>query len=608
MVRSRSSLGFPRKVVVYYLLFCLLAVSWLTIGVLYTAHTVSESRTTSSCLSRLGKTAAALELAYLRGGVSKLQEVLEGSKDLSNLKYLAVISVDGKILAHSDVLQIDQPYVEPQGNQLRWGKVSGTQYENAQGQSIHEYRVDLVAHEDHFGSLRIGSQQLNFWSALQEIGRVAPFGLLLPLVLIGLGAVFLARLTSPLAKVDQQLRRIARQRPAVDLILEKLPTKDAISIGWNRIAEAMASGASDAVATDLQQRIADAVAVRQQGELHKVFQSLSDGIAVTDLEGRIRFANRAVAALLGTEVTAEDLVGLELEEQILRTFGSEACREFENSGTGFKPKITELMRSEGDGQRSFRVARLPLTDEGEPGYLWSVRDITQQKLSEKSRDQFIDAATHELRTPLSNIKAYAETLATAKGIEVEQQKEFCNIINSEVTRLARFVDDLLSISSIEAGSILIDKQRTIATRLFEEVLDKVRPLMKQKEQTFEVKMPEKMPDLYVDKDKIVAVLVNLLGNAAKYTPSKGRVSMRVKVDNENLQVAIEDTGVGIAPDEVSKVFEKFFRSSDPRVQTETGTGLGLALAQEVVHMHGGTIAVESQLDQGTTFAVTVPIR
>ena len=224
--------------------------------------------------------------------------------------------------------------------------------------------------------------------------------------------------------------------------------------------------------------------------------------------------------------------------------------------------------------------------------------MTQQKLTEKTRDQFIDAATHELRTPLSNIKAYAETLATSKEIAVEEQKEFCNIINSEVTRLARFVDDLLSISSMEAGSIVIERQRTISSRLFEEVIAKVQPLMNRRSIEFDVQLPSKMADLQLDKDKIVAVLVNMLGNAAKYTPKKGRVSLRVKLDESQLQIAVEDTGVGISAEELPKVFDKFFRSSDPRVREETGTGLGLSLAREVIRMHGGDITVESQLDQG----------
>ena len=232
--------------------------------------------------------------------------------------------------------------------------------------------------------------------------------------------------------------------------------------------------------------------------------------------------------------------------------------------------------------------------------------MTQQKLAEKMRDQFIDTATHELRTPLSNIKAYAETMVTCDTIDVEEQKEFCNIINSEVTRLARFVDDLLSISSMEMGSLNIDKQKVETARLFAEVLDKVEPLMQQKDITFFAELPEKMREVRLDKDKFIAVLVNLLGNAAKYTPTGGRVTLRVRLDDAQLQVAVEDSGVGIAEEELPKVFEKFFRSADPRVQDETGTGLGLSLANEVMRMHGGEITVKSELNQGSTFTVSIP--
>jgi signal transduction histidine kinase len=241
------------------------------------------------------------------------------------------------------------------------------------------------------------------------------------------------------------------------------------------------------------------------------------------------------------------------------------------------------------------------------GQVWSLRDVTQQKLADKMRDQFIDTATHELRTPLSNIKAYAEMLATCDKIELEQQKEFCNIIDSEVTRLARFVDDLLSISSMEVGSLSADRQKVEIARLFEEVLAKIQPMMQKKDIQFEVRLPEKMGILKLDKEKMVAVLVNLLGNAAKYTPTGGHVSLKVKLKEDLLQIAIDDTGVGISPEDLPMVFEKFFRSKDARVQAEAGTGLGLSLAREVVRMHGGDISVESQLDKGSTFLVSIPL-
>jgi two-component system phosphate regulon sensor histidine kinase PhoR len=272
--------------------------------------------------------------------------------------------------------------------------------------------------------------------------------------------------------------------------------------------------------------------------------------------------------------------------------------------------VTELTKEENGLRRIVRVARHPIhigEGSGTEIHVWTIRDITQQKLAEEMRDQFVDTATHELRTPLANIKAYAETLALADVIDVEQQKQFLNTINTEATRLARFVDDLLSVSSMELGSLSLNKQVTDLRRMLNEVLAKVRPQVEEKRLSFEVALPEKMPEPEMDKDKIATVLVNLLGNAVKYTPANGRVVFRVNITDKHIEVSVQDTGLGIAADELDKVFEKFYRSTDPRVQEQTGTGLGLALSQEVVRLHGGKITVESEINKGSTFTMTLPL-
>jgi signal transduction histidine kinase len=271
--------------------------------------------------------------------------------------------------------------------------------------------------------------------------------------------------------------------------------------------------------------------------------------------------------------------------------------------------VAELANEENGQRRVVRVARHPICIAGSSQHekhVWTIRDVTQQKLAEEMRDQFVDTATHELRTPLANIKAYAETLALADMIDVEQQKQFLNTINMEATRLARFVDDLLSVSSMELGSLMLNKQTTDLGRMLNEVLAKIRPQVEEKQLELEIAFPDKLPEPKLDKDKISAVLVNLLGNAVKYTPAGGRVVFRVNFTDQEIEISVADTGVGIAENELSKVFDKFFRSDDPRVQEQTGTGLGLALAQEVVRLHGGTITAESELNKGSTFTVFLP--
>ncbi|MCH2114012.1 MAG: cell wall metabolism sensor histidine kinase WalK [Pirellulales bacterium] len=607
MFRIRRKVGFPRKVVAYYLLFCLVAVCWLAVGVLVTSHILLSSRTTDTSLSRLGKTAAAVEIAYLRGGEKTLGKVLHRSKSEANLAYASIISSGGKYLAHTNSDLEGKPAVRPTGSLLKWGNVTGIRHVDEHGKILQEYQVPLVADGELLGTLNLALAEPSMLSTFLDTAHLAPLAVLVPLLLVGSGAVVLLRITTSVADANARLEQIGRQSPGSALEMQPVAAQDAAALGWNRVADLIQRLQSDTGGESLNDRLVEAIAVRKQNEHADILQNLSDGIAVTDMEGRITFANRAIATLLDADVVEDGLEGNNISDYLAADKLTDEIQVLFDPKSSGRPAVVQLQSPSEQSNRVLRIARQPLQGQRRQGQVWSLRDVTQQKLADSMRDQFIDTATHELRTPLSNIKAYAETLATCESIDVEQQKEFCNIINSEVTRLARFVDDLLSISSMEVGSLSAERLKVDTARLFEEVIAKVQPLMLQKDIDFEVRLPAKMAALHLDKDKMVAVLVNLLGNAAKYTPEGGHVALKVTLDETRLQIAVEDTGMGIAAAELPRVFDKFFRSSDPRVQQETGTGLGLALAQEVVHMHGGELTVESDVDQGSTFLLTIPL-
>ncbi len=153
----------------------------------------------------------------------------------------------------------------------------------------------------------------------------------------------------------------------------------------------------------------------------------------------------------------------------------------------------------------------------------------------------------------------------------------------------------------------LSKHETDMMRLFEDVLGKVRPEMDAKNIIFNVTIPAKLPKLLIDKDKMTVTLVNLLGNAAKYTPEGGHVSFEIEWHDNQLEIHVVDSGIGIAQDEIAKIFDKFFRSNDPRVRDRTGSGLGLSIAQEIVRLHGGKLLVHSELDKGSKFTVILPV-
>jgi two-component system phosphate regulon sensor histidine kinase PhoR len=520
--------------------------------------------------------------------------------------WCAVVGDDGKVRAHTSPELVGQLAEEPAGVRVQWGDVTRIEYSRGDQSKVHEYRSPLVVAGRRLGELRVALEEPTLWATIQSAAHMAPLTVLAPLAMVIGGAWILRGLARPVAEVESRLQQLARAPLDADIVVEPLTARDAVSLGWNRLIDEVRDLRRQASQGHLAATLEEAAQARCDARFEEVLQRLSDGVAVTDANGRIEFANLAVAALLGHDQPGA-LIGAALEERLLQTAGESERQELLSPAARRRTAVCELIQHTTDADRVLRVARLPLGADTARRFVWSLRDVTQQKLAEQTRDRFIDTATHELRTPLANIKAYAETLATSEYIDLELQKEFCNIINSEVTRLARFIDDLLSISSMEAGALMIDRQKVETERLFAEVIAKVEPLMQKKSIDFQVSLAPKMPELALDKDKIIAVVVNLLGNAAKYTPTGGRVSLKVKAEDGNLRIAVEDTGVGIAAEELPKVFEKFFRSEDPRVQAEVGSGLGLSLAREVVRMHGGEIIVESVLNQGSTFTISLPL-
>ncbi len=271
--------------------------------------------------------------------------------------------------------------------------------------------------------------------------------------------------------------------------------------------------------------------------------------------------------------------------------------------------VCEVQRGQSIERGVLLIRCSPLMDRHDhvEGLIWSIRDVTQQKLAEAVRDQFVSTATHELRTPLANLRAYAETLAIEEGIDAEKQKRFCNVIHGEATRLARFVDELLNISEMEGGALRLTRHEVDMERMLADVVENARPQLDQKSQTFDVKMPAKLPKIQADKDKPSASLTNLLGNASKYTDDGGRIGLVVELEQEVLQFHVEDSGMGIDEDELPRVFDKFFRSEDRRVRKQSGTGLGLTFAREVATLHGGTLVVHSERDRGSRFTLAIPV-
>ena len=225
------------------------------------------------------------------------------------------------------------------------------------------------------------------------------------------------------------------------------------------------------------------------------------------------------------------------------------------------------------------------------------------------KNEFVSHVSHELKTPLASITAYAEMLADGEAADEKTRKEFYSIIQSQANRLSRLIEDILNTARIESGLIKVDKKPMSLTILIEEQLGMIKGYAEEK--NIEVVTPEPIifDQVFVDHDMMAQVIVNLLSNAVKYTPAGGRVSLETEVDEiaRVVRVRISDTGVGIPADEVEHVFDKFYRVKANNNQAK-GTGLGLTLVKQMVEkVHNGRVFVTSKVGQGSTFGFELPL-
>lgn len=224
---------------------------------------------------------------------------------------------------------------------------------------------------------------------------------------------------------------------------------------------------------------------------------------------------------------------------------------------------------------------------------------------DEMKTNFIANVSHELRTPLTSIRSFSELLLSY-AVEAETQHEFLGIINTESERLTRLINDVLDITKIEAGQVEWQMERMDLRELLSISARNFSGLILKEGLEFELDLPDVPLPVCADRDRILQVLANLLGNALKFTAA-GQITLAASYDADNVQVHIRDTGMGIAPEDQEMIFEKFHQVGDTLTDKPHGTGLGLSICRDIIHYHSGLILVESDLGKGSTFTFTLPI-
>lgn len=354
---------------------------------------------------------------------------------------------------------------------------------------------------------------------------------------------------------------------------------------------------------------------REQQEAFKsqaILQSIADGVVVTDTRGRIILINAAAERILGTHwqaVMGQDVRNVFAafepggREEMLKMMEALAANPTAEQKT---PRIIQSTLAMEQTTVSAHLAPVFTSTREFMGIVSVFRDITREVQADIAKTEFVSTVSHELRTPLTSIKGYTDLLlAEAMGSLTEGQKQFMGIIRNNADRLTALINDLLDISRIESGRIKLDLQPLQIQDVVQDVVESLGTHVEAKRLTLRVEVPEHLPLVQGDRDRLTQVLTNLVSNAQRYTP-EGEVAIVVSHMPGILRVDVSDTGIGIAPEDQGKIWDRFFRANHPVVEEAGGTGLGLSIVRMFVEMHGGRIWVDSELGKGSTFTFILP--
>jgi two-component system, OmpR family, phosphate regulon sensor histidine kinase PhoR len=340
----------------------------------------------------------------------------------------------------------------------------------------------------------------------------------------------------------------------------------------------------------------------ERARLEAILEHLNDGILIVNPRGAVTLINRA----------AEDLLGVGRERALVRTY-PEVVRDHElvglirNSHRLYDPDLPlpSSFIELGHPRRAVQAFAYPVSQENDDLVIVILRDITELRRTEAVRRDFVANVSHDLRTPIASLKALVDTLLAGALEDETVAREFLSRMEVEVDDLARLVEELLELSRAESRRIELHQIPADVGHLLRRVSARLRAHAEPKEITFKLAVPEDLPRGYLDPERIEQVLVNLLHNAIKFSPAGSEIELSAVLDGPEIELSVSDAGPGIPPDELDRVFERFYKTEKSR--SDTGSGLGLAIARHLVQLHGGRIWAVNESGGGTSFRFTVPV-
>jgi two-component system phosphate regulon sensor histidine kinase PhoR len=335
---------------------------------------------------------------------------------------------------------------------------------------------------------------------------------------------------------------------------------------------------------------------REKDRLNTVMHVMTDGVIILNRSGSVKLINPAGAEMLHTTI----------EKAMHRSF-VQAVRDHRIAEVWKRCQVSgaeEVAAIELGMSQFMRVIVTPFLGRAGRGYLVMLQDLTQMRRLQTVRQDFISNVSHELRTPLASLRALAETLRDSALDDPPAAAHFLDRMEIEVDAMTQMVEELLELSRIESGQVPLRLNPVLPHAAIVPPIERLRPQIERGQLTVDIQVPRDMPLVLIDAGRIHQVVTNIVHNAIKFTPADGTITVSASADDTTVTVKVVDTGIGIGNNDLSRIFERFFKTD--RSRTVGGTGLGLAIAKHIVQAHGGSIWATSQEGRGSIFYFTMP--
>lgn len=448
--------------------------------------------------------------------------------------------------------------------------------------------IPITSNEDEsLGAIYLEASMEDVYSQLQSINQIFLNGTLIAIVISALVGILVAQaITKPITEMRQQAKVMAEGDFSQKVNVYGVDEIGQLAHTFNEMKERI--------------KIANLITEEERRKLSSILSNMSDGVISTDEQGEITLMNEPAMVLLGQSF--EQLKGRSLFEVLNIDESTVDILEMQDSGS-----ITIDMSDD----EQFFLLKANFTfvlDEYErfSGLITVLSDVTEEEKVERERREFVSNVSHELRTPLTTMRSYLEALTDGAWENKDIAPQFLEVTQNETERMIRLVNDLLQLSKMDHKEMDMLKERVNVIPFFHHVLDRFEM---NKEETVRIDrtIPKDSIFLWLDKDKIIQVIDNIMSNALKYSPPEGVIRFRVTKERNRIKVMIQDQGPGIPPDKLDKIFDRFYRADRARSRQLGGTGLGLAIAREIIQNHHGQIWAESEESKGTKVFFTLPL-